>query len=61
MFVGKAVNDAVLFVKTVCDQIEILGISSVIPTKDRIGNVIGYLDQTRSMTFDEKWRIGDVF
>ena len=45
MFVGKTVNDAIRFIKTVSDDIHVLCVTAVVTAEDGLGYVVGNLDQ----------------
>jgi hypothetical protein len=61
MFVGKAMDNVVICVKTMADDIEILSVACIISAKDGIGDVVCDLNQPRGAGIDKKRRVSDVF
>src|SRR5258707_4229937 len=60
MLVTKTVDYAVCLVKSRGDDVEILSVSGVIAPENRVGDMVGYLDQAGCTGVDKERRIGDI-
>src|ERR1017187_7120924 len=60
VLVNESMDHTVRLVKARGDDVQVLCVTRVIPSKNRIGDVIGHLHQPRSSGVHKKWRVRDV-
>lgn len=60
LFVDQTVNDATVGIELRCDYVEVLSVLCVVATEDCICDMIGKLNDTRSLRIDKEWRVGKI-